>query len=62
MNSPFFLKNCLSAEMEAEIDSLLTDLQLQPKRNDLAKTLSGGQKRRLSVAIALIGKSKVSLC
>ena len=30
------------------------------KKNDLAGTLSGGQKRKLSVAIALIGGSKVS--
>ncbi len=29
------------------------------KANDLAKNLSGGQKRRLSVAIAFIGNSNV---
>ena len=45
--------------MEEEIDALLKDLDLDVKKWDLAQTLSGGQKRKLSVAIALIGKSKV---
>ena len=30
------------------------------KRNDLAKTLSGGMKRKLSLGIALIGHAKVN--
>ena len=32
---------------------------LTEKENELTKTLSGGQKRKLSVGIALIGGSKV---
>ena len=35
------------------------ELGLGQKRHSLAKTLSGGQKRKLSVGIALIGGSKV---
>ena len=37
---------------------LLERLGLEPKRNSLAKTLSGGQKRALSVAIALVGNPR----
>ena len=55
------LKDAPTEALEDEIDSLLKDLELDAKRNDLAQTLSGGQRRKLSVAIALIGKSKVSL-
>ena len=53
------LKDAPRESMEAEIDALLKDLDLEVKKMDLAQTLSGGQKRKLSVAIALIGKSKV---
>jgi len=34
-------------------------VNLQQKLNDLAKNLSGGQKRRLCVAISFIGGSKL---
>ena len=40
---------------------MLTDVGLWDKRNCLASTLSGGQKRKLSVVIALCGKSKFVL-
>ena len=53
------LKDSPVETMEEEIDALLKDLDLDVKKWDLAQTLSGGQKRKLSVAIALIGKSKV---
>ena len=55
------LKDAPRESMEEEIDALLKDLELDAKKMDLAKTLSGGQKRKLSVAIALIGKSKVEI-
>lgn len=42
-----------------EIESMLDQLRLTDKRNKLAKTLSGGMKRKLSVAIAFIGNSKI---
>ena len=37
----------------------LKDVGLTEKENQLTKTLSGGQKRKLSVGIALIGGSNV---
>lgn len=42
-----------------EIDQLLDNLSLTEKSNSLAKTLSGGMKRKLCVAIALVGGSKI---
>ena len=44
---------------EEETNSLLHDLDLDKKRNVQAKKLSGGMRRKLSVLLALIGKSKV---
>ena len=38
---------------------MLIDIDLDKQKNQLAKTLSGGQKRKLSVAISMIGNSKV---
>lgn len=38
---------------------MLTDVDLMEKKDQYSKTLSGGQKRRLSVAIAFIGNSKL---
>ena len=37
----------------------MKDLDLEPKRKSLAGTLSGGQKRALSVGIAFCGGSQV---
>ena len=45
----------------AEINKLLEDIGVADKRENLAKTLSGGNKRKLSVAIALCGGSKFVL-
>ncbi|XP_071439626.1 phospholipid-transporting ATPase ABCA3 [Hetaerina americana] len=44
---------------KVETDHLIKQLALEPKRNDLAKNLSGGMKRKLSVGMALAGKSKI---
>ena len=44
-----------------EIDKILEDIGLTDKKSDLANTLSGGNKRKLSVAIALCGNSKFVL-
>ena len=38
---------------------MLDDIELTDVKNQVSKTLSGGQKRKLSVAIAMIGDSKV---
>ncbi|KAK7462082.1 hypothetical protein BaRGS_00038492 [Batillaria attramentaria] len=50
-------KGSLQAHQETE--TMLKDVGLETKRHAIARTLSGGQKRKLSVAIALIGGSKV---
>ena len=44
-----------------EIDALLEDIGVADKRKNLAYQLSGGNKRKLSVAIALCGGSKFVL-
>lgn len=46
---------------KAEIEKLLKDLGLIDQRNKQAMTLSGGNKRKLSVGIALCGQSKFVL-
>ena len=50
-----------SGVVSQEIDRYLTILGLAHKKHARSKTLSGGQKRKLSVGIALIGDSKVSV-
>ena len=45
----------------AEIEKLLVDFGINDKRDDLAYVLSGGNKRKLSVAISLCGNSKFVL-
>lgn len=41
------------------VEKAINDVDLKEKTNELAKNLSGGQRRRLSVAIAFIGDSKL---
>ncbi|KJE92513.1 ATP-binding cassette transporter subfamily A [Capsaspora owczarzaki ATCC 30864] len=53
------VKGLDESAVEAEVDSMITDLNLTDKRNEPARTLSGGMKRRLSVAIAFVGGSKI---
>lgn len=43
---------------EAEIQKLMVDVGVDDKKNCMAGTLSGGNKRKLSVAIALVAGSK----
>ena len=45
--------------MKQEVDDMIGVLGLEQKRRALSHTLSGGQKRKLSVGIALIADSKV---
>ena len=40
---------------------MLIDIDLVDVKSQLSSTLSGGQKRKLSVAIAMIGNSKIVL-
>ncbi len=46
------------AEAEAKVAAAIQDVALSEKSNSLAKHLSGGMKRKLSVAIAFCGDSK----
>lgn len=50
-----------SKQTEKDIDDILTDLDLFDKKDYPASKLSGGQKRKLCVACAFIGGSKVIL-
>ena len=47
--------------MNKEIKVLLQKLGLTEKKNALAGNLSGGQKRKLSLGMAIVGGSKVKL-
>ncbi|XP_058240814.1 phospholipid-transporting ATPase ABCA1 isoform X4 [Hemibagrus wyckioides] len=53
------LKGRSSKEVKQEIDQMIKDVGLPHKRKDLAKNLSGGMQRKLSVAIAFVGGSDV---
>ncbi|KAG7255900.1 hypothetical protein CRUP_020940 [Coryphaenoides rupestris] len=53
------LKGLSRAEVEDEMDQMVQDVGLLHKRKDLAKNLSGGMQRKLSVAIAFVGGSEV---
>jgi len=43
---------------EVDVDELLKEVDLEQKKNDKVLSLSGGQKRKLCVAIAIIGDPK----
>ncbi|KAL4429304.1 hypothetical protein ABPG74_002290 [Tetrahymena malaccensis] len=55
------LKGVPQNEQEKAIQKIIQDVDLTEKTNYLSKSLSGGQKRKLSVAIAFIGGSQVIL-
>jgi ABC-type multidrug transport system ATPase subunit len=55
------LKDLDDNELQAEVDSYTTKFELESMLGTKSKHLSGGMKRKLSVAIALIGKSKVRI-
>ncbi|XP_055683327.1 phospholipid-transporting ATPase ABCA3 isoform X3 [Lutzomyia longipalpis] len=56
------LKGLDKKNVEAEVKKYVGILELEKKINAMAKTLSGGMKRKLSVGVALCGGSKVVLC
>ncbi|KAF7692268.1 hypothetical protein HF521_009878 [Silurus meridionalis] len=53
------LKGRERKEAEQELENMLQDLDLPHKRYDEAQNLSGGMQRKLSVAMAFVGGSKV---
>ena len=53
------LRGIPQAQIPAEIDHKLRDVGLTEKRFTKAHELSGGQKRKLSLCLALVGDSKV---
>lgn len=53
------LKGCSNHAANIEARDLLQKLNLENKKNMLCSTLSGGMKRKLSLGIALIGRTKV---
>uniref|UniRef100_A0A672JQI2 P-type phospholipid transporter n=1 Tax=Salarias fasciatus TaxID=181472 RepID=A0A672JQI2_SALFA len=53
------LKGRSQAEAAREVEDMLVDLGLPHKRDDEAQNLSGGMQRKLSVAMAFVGGSKV---
>ncbi|KAL4432498.1 hypothetical protein ABPG74_013352 [Tetrahymena malaccensis] len=55
------LKGMPFKEISQAVDKIISDVDLVEKTNSLSCSLSGGQKRKLSVAIAFIGESEVVL-
>jgi ATP-binding cassette subfamily A (ABC1) protein 5 len=53
------LKGIPKKEIQGKIDDLLQKVDLVDSKKTYAKNLSGGQKRKLSIAIALIGDPRV---
>lgn len=61
LNIFYDLKGADPKLKKAEIEKLMKDVGIYDKKNALASQLSGGNKRKLSVAIALCGNSKFVL-
>ena len=45
--------------VESEISSMISDLGLPHKRDEVAKNLSGGMQRKLSIASAFVGQNQI---
>lgn len=54
----FVLCVCVSVCAACAFSRMIVDLELSNKRHSLVQTLSGGMKRKLSVAIAFVGGSR----
>ena len=61
MNLFFELKGGDRATKEKEIADMIRDVGLTLDKDKQASSLSGGNKRKLSVSIALVGNSKLVL-
>jgi ABC-2 type transport system ATP-binding protein len=55
------LKNIPKSKCESVITKVLTSVNLEDKAKDSIKTLSGGMVRRVGIAQALLGETKVML-
>ncbi|KAG7256144.1 hypothetical protein CRUP_035701, partial [Coryphaenoides rupestris] len=53
------LKGLAEEEVKKEMEQIITDIGLPHKRQSRTSTLSGGMQRKLSVALAFVGGSKV---
>ncbi|XP_033932213.1 phospholipid-transporting ATPase ABCA1a isoform X2 [Pseudochaenichthys georgianus] len=53
------LKGLSEEKVKAEVEQIVNDVGLPHKRNARTHTLSGGMQRKLSVALAFVGGSKV---
>ncbi|GMF48551.1 unnamed protein product [Phytophthora fragariaefolia] len=53
------MKHVRRDQLQSSVDRMIEDVGLTEIRHALAKTLSGGQKRKLSVALAFLGGSKL---
>ena len=54
-------KGVPNSQLQQEVESMIQIVGLTEKRKEYSKSLSGGQKRKLSVGIAFIGGSRVVL-
>jgi ABC-type Na+ transport system ATPase subunit NatA len=48
----------LQDDIDDEVRSMIVDLGLPHKRNELSRNLSGGMQRKLSIAISFLAKSR----
>ncbi|CAH2037510.1 unnamed protein product, partial [Iphiclides podalirius] len=55
------LKGVSRNKLQNEVDHFVKLLELEEKKDVVSKNLSGGQKRRLSVGVAMCGSSRVVL-
>ncbi|XP_060587751.1 cholesterol transporter ABCA5-like isoform X2 [Ruditapes philippinarum] len=53
------IKGIDKSQVETEINAALDSVGLKDQKNTISKSLSGGQKRKLSVAIAVLGDPKI---
>ena len=55
------LKGLSSDEIDSEVEKMMESIKLADKANAQTRYLSGGMKRKLSLGVALIGKTKVDI-
>ena len=55
------VKGMYGVKLRTSVESVIEEVGLTEKRNALSQALSGGMKRKLSLAIALIGDPKFLL-